>query len=85
MKVSDFIFDCVHLLYYQCHRINFEQGASYLDSPDRMKNKKATINLINKKYNKCFQDVVTAALNHQEIKNDLKRVTKIKHFINKCH
>ena len=39
-----------------------------------MKNKKATINLINKKYNKCFQDAVTAALNHQEIKNDLKRV-----------
>ena len=39
-----------------------------------MKNKKATINLINKKHNKCFQDAVTAALNHQEIKNDLKRV-----------
>ena len=74
MKVSDFIFDCVHLLYYQCHRINFKQGASYLDSPDRMKNKKATINLINKKYSKCFQDAVTVALNHQEIKNDLKRV-----------
>ena len=39
-----------------------------------MKNKKATINLINKKYSKCFQDAVTVALNHQEIKNDLKRV-----------
>ena len=50
-----------------------------------MKNKKATINLINKKHNKCFQDAVTAALNHQEIKNDLERVTKTKHLINKCH
>ena len=48
-----------------------------------MKNKKATINLINKKDNKCFQDAVTDVLNHQEIKNDPKRVTKIKRFINK--
>ena len=50
-----------------------------------MKNKKATINLINKKDNKCFQDAVTDVLNHQEIKNDPKRVTKIKRFINKHH
>ena len=24
MNGSDFIFDCVHLLYYRCHKINFK-------------------------------------------------------------
>ena len=34
MKVSDFIFDCVHLLFFKCRKINFKQGGSYIDSPD---------------------------------------------------
>ena len=39
-----------------------------MDSPDWVKNKKATINPINKIDNKCFQYTVTVALNHVEIK-----------------
>ena len=54
MKGSEFVFDYVQLLYYKCHQINPNCGASYIDSPDCIKNKKATINLINKKENKCF-------------------------------
>ena len=42
-----------------------------------------TINSINKKDNKCFQYTVTVALNHEEIKKYLQRITKIKPFINK--
>ena len=34
MRRSDFIFDCVHLLYHKCHKINFKRGGSYIDSPD---------------------------------------------------
>ena len=34
MKVSDFIFDCVHLLFFKCREKNFKQGGSYIDSPD---------------------------------------------------
>ena len=26
MRGSGFTFDCVHLLYYKCHKINFKQG-----------------------------------------------------------
>ena len=26
MKGSDFIFDCVNLLYWKCHKINFKRG-----------------------------------------------------------
>ena len=34
IKGSDFIFDCVYLLYYKCHKINFKCGESYIDFPD---------------------------------------------------
>ena len=56
---------------------------SYIDSPDWLKNKKATIYLINKKGNKCFQYAVTVAINHEEIKKDPKRITKTNSFIYK--
>ena len=85
MKCSDFVFNCVHLLYYKCHK-NFKRGGSYIDSPDWIKNKKATINPINKKDEKkikCFQYAITVTLNHEEIKKDLQRITKVKPFINK--
>ena len=49
------------------------------------KNKKATINPINKKDNKWFQYTVTVTLNYKEIKKDPQRITKIKPFINKCN
>ena len=34
MKSNDFIFDCAHLLYYKCHKINFKRGGSHTDFPD---------------------------------------------------
>ena len=49
VKDSEFAFDYVRLLYYKCHKINPNRGGSYRDSPDCIKNKKATINPINKK------------------------------------
>ena len=33
-KSSEFVFDCVHLLYYKCHKINLNCGGSYIESPD---------------------------------------------------
>ena len=56
---------------------------SYIDIPGWIKNNKATINLINQKDRKYFQYAVTVALNYEEIKKDLQRITKIKSFINK--
>ena len=40
MKSSDFVFDYVHLLYYECHKINQNRGGSYIGSPDSIKTKK---------------------------------------------
>ena len=52
MKGSKFVSDYVHLLYYKCHKINLNRDGSYIDSPDWIKNGKATINHINKTGNK---------------------------------
>ena len=71
-KDSDFVFDCIHLLYYKCHKINPSCGISYIDSPDWIKSKKAIINPINIKDSKCFQYDITVASNHKEIKAHLK-------------
>ena len=54
MKGSDFIFDFVQLMYCQCHKVYFKCGGSYIDSPDWIKKKKATINQTNT-VDKCFQ------------------------------
>ena len=70
---------------YKCHKINSDHGGSYIDSPNWIKNKNSTINPINKKDNKCFQYAVTVGLNHEEIKKDRQRITKMNPFINKYH
>ena len=49
----------------------------------KKKPKKTTINPINNEDNKYFQSTLIVALNHEEIKKDLQRITKIKPFWNK--
>ena len=83
MRDSEFVFDYVQLSYYKCYKIYFSRGISYIDSPDWKKNKKASINPINKKDNKCFQYAVTVSLNYEETGKHAERITKTKPFINK--
>ena len=44
IKGSEFVFDNVNLLYYKFHKISLNRGGSYIDSPEWLKYKKATIN-----------------------------------------
>ena len=44
MRGSEFIFDNVDALYYDLNKIILSRGGSYIDSPEWLKNKKATIN-----------------------------------------
>ena len=67
MKGSKFVFNYVHLLYYKFYEINLNCGESYINSPDWIKNKKASINSVNNKDNKYFQQAVTVTLNDEEI------------------
>ena len=80
MKGSDFEFDGVDFLYYDFNKINISRGRSYIDSPKWLKNEKSTINPKNNDY-KCFQYVVTLALNLDKINNHPERTSKIKPFI----
>ena len=73
MKGSKFV-----LGYVQMFKTNTNRGGSYIDSPDWKK--KATTSLLNIKDNRCFQYAVTVVLNHEEIKSDPQRITKIKPF-----
>ena len=57
MKGSEFIFYDVQLLYCKCHNINYNRGGSYIDSPDWIKNRKATINPTNKKTINAFNSL----------------------------
>ena len=41
---SEFIFNSFQLTYQKCHKVNLIHGSSYIDSPDWIKKKKATIN-----------------------------------------
>ena len=57
MKGNDFVFSYVHLLYSKCTNINPSRGGSYVDSADWIRNKKATINPINKKKTNAFNTI----------------------------
>ena len=80
MKGSEFFFDWVYCILR--HKINPNCSGWYADSPDWIKNKKATVNLINKKANECFQYAAKVALNYEEMEKNPERITNIKTFIN---
>ena len=76
---SNFVFESVDLLYYHLHKISLNRGRSYIDSPDWIKHKKATINPENKD-NKCLRNSITAALNHEKIPSHSERISNLKPF-----
>ena len=65
---------CVRIL------ISLSGGGSYINSPEWLKNKKATINPKNSD-DKCFQYALTVAFNYEQIKKVPRRISKIKPFI----
>ena len=72
MRGSGFILDCINLLYYKFHKINFKRGGSY---NDWIKKKKATINPKNDD-ERCFQYAATIVLSFDETKKKNHKVYK---------
>ena len=70
-------------MYYKCHKVNFKRGSSYIDSPDWIIKKKATINPKNTDGKCFFQYAATVGLNYEDIKSHPEIVSNIKPFINK--
>ena len=81
IKGSDFVFESVKLMDYKLHKVRLKRGGSYIESPEWILYKRATINPKNKIDNKCFQDSITLSLNYNEIRQkELENILKnIKH------
>ena len=77
MTGSEFALNSIDLLYYHFQKISLKRGRSYIDSPERCKNKKVTINPQNNDDN-YFQYVLTVTLNHQNTEKNPQRISKIK-------
>lgn len=82
MKGINFEFDYIDGRHtYITLKIHINRGGSYIDSPEWVRRKKATINP--ETYDKnCFQCATTTALNHESIGKNHQRTSKIRPFIN---
>ena len=81
MRGSEFVFDYVKSLNYIFHKVDLKRSGSYIETPEWLENKGATINCQNDDDNKCFQYAFTIALNYNEIGSHHQRVNKVKSFI----
>ena len=54
MRGSKFVPDSIDLLYYQLQKVGLKRSGSHIDSPEWLKNKKATINSQNND-DSCFK------------------------------
>ena len=80
MRGSEFVFDYVESLNCIFHKVDLKRSGSYIETPEWLKNKGATINRQNDD-DECFQYAVTTELNYDEIGNHHQRVNKVKPFI----
>ena len=71
--------DSIDLLYCHLQKVSLKRGGSYIDSPEWLTNKKATVNPKNNDDN-CFQYALTVVLNHQNLEKNPQRLSKIKFF-----
>ena len=62
------------------HKLILTRGSSYLPLPESIFRKKAVINPINLDDDECFKWAVIASLHHEEIENNVQRISKLKKF-----
>ena len=84
MRGSEFEFDGINFFCYSFNKTSIYRGDTYIDSPKLLKDKKSTINPKNND-DKCFQYVVTLALNLDNINKHPQRISKVKPFIDQCN
>ena len=65
---------------YIFHKVDLKRSGSYIETPEWIKIKGATINCQNDD-DKCFQYAITIALNYDEIEKHHQGVNKVKPFI----
>ena len=69
------------MFYHGIYKMSLNRGESHINSPEWLKNQKATINSKNHD-DKCFKYALIVALNYAQIKSYPERILKIKPFVN---
>ena len=80
---SGYVYDNVEVLGIHFHRVEVKRGSSYIESPEWLKNKNATIHPQKTKDNRCFFYAITIALNHQNIGKNPQRISQLVPFISR--
>ena len=73
---SSFIYESVEELNIHFNKVDLQRGASYIPTPNWIKNKKATINPKNTKDVACFMYAITIALYHKQLGTNPERISK---------
>ena len=71
-----FVSESVEEFNMHFHKIDLRRGASYIETPDLLKNKKCVINPKNEKDVYCFMYSIMIALYHNELGNNPGRISK---------
>ena len=73
---SSFVYESVEECNMHFHKIDLCRGASFIDTPEWLKNKKATINPQNANNAYCFMYAIAIALFHEALGNNPDRISK---------
>ena len=79
---SGFTLDSIIHLDIRFHKLQLTQGNSYIELLSWIYNKKAVLNPRNEEDEECFKWAVIAALHHEDIQKDSKRISKLKSYSN---
>ena len=73
---SSFVYESVEECNIHFHKIDLRRGASFIDTPEWLKNEKATINPQNTNNAYCFMYAIAIALFHEVLGNNPGRISK---------
>ena len=73
---SSFVYESIEDRNIHFHKIDPCRGSSFIDTPEWLKNKKATINLQNANNPYCFMYAIAIVLFHEALDNNPGRISK---------
>ena len=73
---SNCLFQSVEESIIHFHKIDLRRGSSYIESPEWLKHKKATINPQNKNNIYCFMYAIAISLFHEALGKNPDRISK---------
>ena len=80
---SSFVLESVEKCNIHFHKIDLKRGASYIETPEWLKNKKCVINPKNENDVYCFMHAITIAIYNKELGSNAGLISKkLMHYVN---